>query len=372
MSKFHVLGIPHTVTTPEYSTCAFTQKVLKLCTMLTNSGHQVIHYGHEKSIVDCMESVTVTTDADLKASYGNWNWRKGGWPAFKISDPIYLAFYANTIREIKARAQPGDFLLCPFGAAHRPVADACKDLIVVESGIGYPSGSFAQFRVFESYALLHAYQGQKAVETASNTFWHDAVIPNAFNVDDFKFTAKKDDYFLFLGRVNAGKGVHVAAQIAEATQTPLVVAGPGDFDLSKYEPWVQKVGVVNPKKRAKLLSKAKAVLCPSTFLEPFCGVQIEAMLSGTPVISSDWGAFAEYNQHGLTGYRCKTFEHFTWAANNIGKIKPPNCRAWGERFSLENIAPLYNEYFQSVANGRAAMGWYTEKPERTDLDNVTF
>ena len=84
---FHVLGVPHTITTPEYSTCAFTQKVVKLCKMLSRNGHQVIHYGHVDSIVDCMEHVAVTTDADLKASYGAHNWKTQGWPKFSKSDP---------------------------------------------------------------------------------------------------------------------------------------------------------------------------------------------------------------------------------------------------------------------------------------------
>jgi glycosyltransferase involved in cell wall biosynthesis len=370
--RFHVLAVPHAVTVPEYSTCAFTQKVLKLCKMLTANGHHVIHYGHEKSVVDCTEHVTVTTDADLVASYGDHDWKTKGWPPFAKTDPIYNTFYANAISAVRSRCEPGDFLLCSFGDWHRPVADIFPEMLIVESGIGYPDGTFAKFRVFESYAAMHAHQGIQKIKTSSNDFWHDVVIPNAFDISDFEFSNQKKDYFLFLGRVTSAKGVHVAAQISQTAGIPLIVAGPGDFDLSQYGSQIKKVGVAGPDMRKLLLRDARALIAPSTFMEPFCGTQVEAMLSGTPVISTDWGAFAEYNLHGRTGYRCKTFEHFEWAARNIDKISPLACRAWAERFSLENVAPMYDEYFQSVANSRVGAGWYTKSPHRTDLNNVTF
>jgi glycosyltransferase involved in cell wall biosynthesis len=248
-------------------------------------------------------------------------------------------------------------------------------MIVCEPGIGYPDGGFAKFRVFESYAVMHAYLGQPVVRTSSNDFWYDVVIPNYFDLDDFEFSATKDDYFLFLGRINSGKGIHIAVQIAEAVGGRLVVAGAGaiegkpsrtDRPLAEY---VELVGLAGPEERKRLMARAKLTLAPSTFLEPFCGVQIESMLSGTPVISTDWGAFAEYNIHGVTGYRCRTFEQFTWAARNIHSIDPYACRTWAERnFSLERVADLYDEYFFSVRNIYGGQGWYQENPTRSSLD----
>ena len=371
--RFHILAVPHAVSVPEYSTCAFTQKVVKLCKLLTLRGHEVFHYGHEDSRVMCAEHVTVTTNTDLERSYPGHDWKIKGWPTFTWDDTIYKIFSANAIGEIQKRKKPGDFLLCPFGAAHKMVADLHTDMLVVETGIGYPTGSFAKYRVFESYAVMHAYQGQKKIEFSSNDFWYDVVIPNYFDLDEFKFSAQKKDYFLFLGRVNDGKGAHIAQQIADSTSTQLIMAGAYDGaneNINKSKN-VKLVGIVDPAKRAKLLTRARAVLCPSTFMEPFCGTQIEAMLSGTPVVSSDWGAFAEYNIHGLTGYRCRTYEHFVWAASHIHNIKPKDCRAWAERFSLSNVGAMYDEYFkslQAIADG----GWYAKRKGRTNLDHTTF
>jgi glycosyltransferase involved in cell wall biosynthesis len=219
---------------------------------------------------------------------------------------------------------------------------------------------------------MHAYHGKASVEHAISNHWYDAVIPNYFDLADFTYNAKKMDYLLFLGRVNSGKGIHVAEQLAKATGRTLVVAGAGEHEFNSGAD-VKRVGVVGPEARRKLLSNAKAVICASTFLEPFCGVQIEAQLSGTPVISTDWGAFAEYNLHGVTGYRCKTFEQFTWAVRHLDDLSSAACRLHGEKFSIEKIGPRFTDYFQSAADTKnGGPGWYAERPDRKDLTDTSF
>jgi glycosyltransferase involved in cell wall biosynthesis len=342
--------------------------------MLTGEGHHVIHYGEALSKVECAEHVVVTRKADIEKSYPGHEPLLDGPPLLKLTDPILDIFTKQAIVEIGVRKQPGDILLATFGAWHKPIADAHPGLITIEPGIGYPTGAFADNRIFESYAIMHAYQGQKAAVTASNEYWYDAVIPIAFDPAQYTFEETKGEFLLFMGRLHKGKGLHVAIQMAEATKTPLLVAGyghVGDIKLtdSKY---VTHIGSVSGERKKYFLSRAKAVICASHYLEPFNAVQIEAQMCGTPVISSDWGAFAEYNPNGLTGYRCKSFEQFVWAAQHVHELDTRKIRKWAERFSLENIAPHYTDYFQTVADAYGGKGWYELHPDRKTLRSASF
>ena len=232
--RFHVLGIAHTVTSKDYTACAYTQKILKLCAMLRKLGHHVIHYGHSDSQVDCDEHVPVTSQYDLDVSYPGFDHHKATFKFDVERDPCYRTFNANAIVAVAARKQPNDFLLCMWGHGHRTIADVHPDMIVIEPGIGYAGGHFARWRVWESYAILHAYLGMERVQNASNPPNYDVVIPNFFDCADFTFSDKKDNCFLCLGRVDTGKGVHIAIQVCEAIGARLVIAGQGDLSRVGY------------------------------------------------------------------------------------------------------------------------------------------
>jgi len=372
--RFHALGLPHTVTSKEFNACAYTAKVLKFCKMMTDRGHEVIHYGHEESNPQCTEHVTVLSTEDWKKTYGDHDWRKHFFK-FDTNDHAYQTFYRNAIEEVGKRKQKNDFILPFWGSGTRPVCDAHPDLICVEPGIGYAGGHWARFKIFESYAIYHAYYGLDSVGTCKQD-WYDAVIPNYFDPDDFVYTPEeKEDYFLFLGRVYEGKGVNIAVQATEAIGAKLIIAGQNslkDMGYKEVPSHVTEIGYADVETRKKLMSKAKGAFVASLYTEPFGGVQVECLFSGTPTITTDWGSFTENNIHGVTGYRCKTFEQFTWAAKNIDNIKPQACRDFAlNNFSLDVVAQKYEEYFQSVLNVYNGDGWYEKNAARTDLNWLT-
>ena len=367
--RFHVLGLPHTVTNKEYSACAYTQKIVKFGKMMKARGHTIIHYGHEDSELECDEHVTVVTNKDLEIAYGNYDWRRNFFK-FSMEDHAYKTFFKNAIEEVGKRKQLNDFILPFWGQGVRPVTDAHPDLICVEPGIGYADGHWARWRIYESHAMMNSVNGINSVKYCIMD-WYHTVIPNYFDLEDFEYCEDKEDYFLYLGRIYDGKGVNIAIQIAEKLGKKLIIAGQGSLHEMGYREipaHVECVGYADMKKRKQLMSKAKALIIGSAYCEPFGGVQIEAMLSGTPVISPDWGAFAEYNIHGYTGYRCRTFADFVEAGKQIDKISSKNCRTWGENYSLEKVSIMYEKYFQDILNTFEGKGWYQFGNENLEVN----
>ena len=377
MRKFriHVLGVPHTRTNLDYTLCAYTQKAYKFCKMMHDRGHYIMHYGVEGSNPECDENIVVVSNDIYNKVYGNHPYRSKFFK-YDTHDECYQTFYRNAIAEIKKRKQPHDIILPFWGAGVRPICDAFPDLITIEPGIGYGSGMWAKYKIFESYSIYHAYCGINAVQYCRQNNY-DIVIPNYFNINDFQYNGDKDSrlksdspYFLYVGRVYNGKGVHIAIQVCRKIGIKLKIAGQlGDeYQNYKWDDMIEYVGSVDTEQRSELMRNAIASFLPSQYVEPFGGVQIENLLCGTPTITSDWGAFAENNQNGVTGYRCRTFDDYINAALNCleGKIKYSNCRKKGEEFSLEKIAPKYEKFFNDVLNLYENEGWYhlEEETER--------
>ena len=390
--RFHVLGLCHTVSSKEWLSCAFTQKVVKFCTMMMPRNdeekelkkkmsvdelirhktiHYVMHYGHERSQVDADETIAVIDDKVMIETYGEYNWKK---EFFKHAsgDLAHQTFMRNGIAEIYKRKKKGDFILCFWGAGHQPIADAFRhECTIVEPGIGYPVNSSLQdsWKVFESYAWMHTHYGERKVVMPP---MYDCVIPNYFDPNDFDFKEEKSNYFLYLGRIQRNKGLDIVLQLAERLGFRLVIAGQGslehDMGQTNVPCNIEYVGYADVEKRRHLMANAKALFLTTYYVEPFGGVTMEAMMSGTPVITTDWGVFTETVLHGVTGYRCRTMDQFQWAVRNIDKINPKACRDWAlANYSLTKVRIMFEEYFEMILNVKFGAGFYAENAKRNEL-----
>lgn len=379
--KIHVLALPHTVTNKKFTTCAFTQKVVKLCAMMHRRGHHVIHYGVEGSDVECTEHVSIASHAEWSQYYQHPGTAFYEFMPSEKHAP-YIALYVKRVAEaLKARA--GTMAEGKNGTEIVAMAWGGPQRDAVRLGLGQPDGSLLQYevetgigyampwspwRVYESYAWMHVHLGME--QKLNGQMWYHAVIPNSFDVNDFTVKDKPGDDFLFMGRLNADKGVNEAIQFAKDAGRKITIVGQGDptpyMAGHSHVTYLPPAGV---EERRELLANAYAVLCPSWFIEPFCGVHMEAMMSGTPVITTDWGVFSETVLHGTTGYRCRTMEQFTWAARNVDKLDRKATAQWARaNYSLERVALMYEEYFQSILNLKNPAGLYTLNPNRQQLN----
>jgi glycosyltransferase involved in cell wall biosynthesis len=343
--RLHILANPHGITDPVYRMEPFNIAVAKMITNLVPRGYEIVHYGHELSQVDC-ETVPVV--------HSNEVFPRGEDDLFEHNPATVKIFGRRTREQLLRRYCPGDLILCFYGIDNQDAVQDIPNATVIEPSIGYrPECVFAPYRVFTSHAQMHYYYGQKNM--LLNPSWYDDVIPNAFTPTEFEFSDVKSDYCLYLGRLSADKGIHLAIQMTQYTGQRLVIAGPGDLSSLGYSTvpdHVTMVGYVNVQQRRQWLRDARALIAPTHYLEPFGNNVVEALMSGTPVITTDWGGFVDTNQHSITGFRCKDFAGFVEAMQSIDQIDHQVCRDWAmSRFSDAVVHDRFDQYFQRIAAG---------------------
>jgi glycosyltransferase involved in cell wall biosynthesis len=326
-----------------YSLDGFSQATIRFARMMKDLGYIVFLYGAEGNEAPCDEFISVITEEErttllgLDSCHYQHAWIDGRSPIWQLANP-------RMAREIAKRKQSKDFICGIGGASQEFVAQSHPELMFVEYSIGYV-GSFSPYRVFESHIWRHATYGFQGIEDGR---FFDMVIPVFFDPDEFKFRDQKENFVLYVGRLTPRKGISIACRAAEVAGVPLKVIGHGNPALVTNG--AEYLGALDMETRNDYLSRARAVLCPTQYVEPFCCVSVEAQMCGTPVISTDFGGFVENVEHEKTGYRCNYLGEFVKAIKNVSKLDPKYIRSRAvTNYSMHQIKHQYKEYFDRLA-----------------------
>ncbi len=188
-------------------------------------------------------------------------------------------------------------------------------------------------------------------------------IHHGIDIRQFDFQPTPDDYLLFFGRIHRDKGAREALEIARACGKKLILAGIVQ-DQAYYDRYVAPhvdnenvvyVGSVGPAERNQLLGKARALLHPIRFDEPFGLSVIESMACGTPVIAFNRGSMPELIENGKNGFGVDTVAEAIEALAGIDQIDRATCRRHVQRhFTVDRMVDEYIGAYEMILRERSA------------------
>jgi len=188
------------------------------------------------------------------------------------------------------------------------------------------------------------------------------VVYNGIDAGLYPPSHDKSDRFLFLGRIDPIKGVHIAIDAARRADVPLDVVGATSFVTNQQYvsqmngmcdgEKVKFVGEVDHETKVKYLQDAKALIVASQFGEPFNLCAAEAMACGTPVITLNDGGLPEVVEHGVTGFVCQNIYEMEEAIMKIDDINYDDCiNRVQNNFTKEKMAENYEKQFTDILAG---------------------
>jgi len=353
----HIIGLHHTIISNEYSHCAFSGKILRFSKMMQLQNYHVIEYSNEGSESSANEHVVMFSHSLFREYYGKKDKKEFFQNYIQYGSPQHIEFENKLIIEMKKRVKFGDIICHPFGISHQRIVTEFPNNFHIETGIGYGVLGMMDnsFKIFESYAWLHYYLGEKQAKNGNNYQW---VIPNYYDIDEWTPRHQVGSYIAFLGRICSDKGLNTIKAIADNSNYKIKVCGQGDI-TPWLHPNIEYIEPISGKERDSYLGNALCVLMPTCYIEPFGGSGVEALLCGTPLIGVDYGAFTETIIDGENGFRCHTLKDWLNAIENCSKLDRTKIAEQARaKYSLEACSVKYDKVFTDVI-GLYGKGWYS-------------
>jgi glycosyltransferase involved in cell wall biosynthesis len=268
---------------------------------------------------------------------------------------------ARAFAEIDAAAERGT----PFDVIHDHVGHTA---LAMADRVSAPLVHTLHGPFTEDATRFYAEHGSKACIVAiSQAQLDDAppgmgggcVVHNPIDCSEWPYREDKEDFVLWIGRMSPDKGPHRAIAAAREAGAPLVLAGPVQpgqeaFFAEQVEPalghdGIEYIGEADAERKRDLYLRARGLLMPIRWREPFGLVMVEALACGTPVIAFPEGSAPEVVEDGRTGFVVDDEHAMAAAVERLGELDPAACRrSCEERFGVPAVVRRYEDVYRAA------------------------
>jgi glycosyltransferase involved in cell wall biosynthesis len=307
---------------------------------------ELVRLGHEVTLFATGDS---HTDAELVPVHP---------AALRLAHCQYpISMHVLMIEQLTKRAREFDLIHFHIGELHFPTARRLPvpHLTTLHGRLDLPELK-PLFREFSDLPFVSISHAQRA--PLPEVCWVGTV-HHGLPLNLLEFRPGPGEYLAFLGRISPEKRVDRAVAVATACGWPLRIAAKVDTVDRDYfdreiralldNPLVEFVGEIGERQKNDFLGRAKALLFPIDWPEPFGLVMIEAMACGLPVIAFRGGSVPEIIDQGVTGFIVDTLEEAIVATRRVHLLDRSRCRGTFERrFSVTRMATDYVQVYEEL------------------------
>lgn len=305
----------------------------------------LVDRGHEVTLIAAGEN---KTKANFLQTYRVPPSDKLGevWP-----EVVQAAAAANFLKDLEVDVVHDNCAAGPLLAAGRKVP-------TVVTAHGPIIGDIAQY-----FRYLSPFIHLVAISEAQKGFGPDLPwtgrVYNAIPVNEYPYLAEKEDYAVFLGRLSPEKGADLAVDVVREAGFPLVMAGKCIEPLEKeyfrnhvapkLADDVHWIGQADAPRKKDLLARARCLIFPIRWREPFGIVMAEALACGTPVVALNQGSVPEVVEDGVSGFVVDEPSDLAKAILRADEIDPAACRRRAEEmFDIPAMVSGYEAVYEKV------------------------
>ena len=220
-------------------------------------------------------------------------------------------------------------------------------------------------RKITRYIVLTDFAKEKLLNSTLDLKSNQIVVkPNFIGDNGFISANKRGNYYLFVGRLSAEKGVDVLLNALKTASVRIKIIGDGPlrYKLDEFSNTnlVEYLGFQGNEKIINELKHAKALIFPSIWYEGMPRTILEAFSTGTPVIASDIENIRDIVNDGINGVHFKKgdaqdlAEKLNYFESNSEQIKALNEGAYStfkEKYTKELnyrlLSSIYSELIES-------------------------